>query len=75
MAWLNNHSCVRVLTHEEVLELCLVNVMREVAHKELVAVWVPDDPSAVHLTRVRLAPTCSQEKSLATICTITLYQH
>jgi hypothetical protein len=49
--------------------------MREVAHKELVAVWVPDDPPVVHLTGVRLAPTCSQEKSLATICTITLYQH
>ena len=36
-------------THEELLELALVDVVGKVAHKQLMAVWEADHPSGVHL--------------------------
>lgn len=52
-------------THEELFELALIDVMWEVANKELVAVWVPDNPPAVHVTGFRISPaTCGPERQV-----------
>lgn len=46
-------------THEEIFELIFINVMREVANKKLLAVWVADNSPVVHISRVCLPPsTC-----------------
>lgn len=57
-------SCfLRKHTHEEIFELALINVMWEVANKELMAVRVPDNPPAVHVTRFSISPaTCRSEQ-------------
>lgn len=39
-------------THKELFELVLIDVMWEVANKKLVAVRIPNDPPAVHVTRL-----------------------
>lgn len=52
-------------THEELFELALVNVVWEVTNKQLVAVWVPDDPPAVHVSRLSISPaSCRSEEQI-----------
>lgn len=55
----------RKRTHEELFELAFVNVMREVANKKLVAVWVPDNSPAVHVTRFGISPATCRSKQQA----------
>lgn len=56
-------SCFfRKLTHEEIFELALIDVMWEVANKKLMAVWVADNSPAVHVTRFSISSaTCRAE--------------
>lgn len=52
-------------THEELLELALIDVMWEVADKKLVAVWIAGISPAVHVTRFRISPaTCMSEQQV-----------
>lgn len=46
-------------THEELFELVLVDVMWEVAHKQLVAVRVPYNSPGVQITRFWISTTCT----------------
>lgn len=61
------HKCCfsRKHTHEEIFELALINVMWEVANKKLVAVWVTDNPPAVHVTGFSLSPATCRTKQQA----------
>lgn len=55
---------MRKHTHEEIFELALIDVMWEVADKKLMAVWVADNPPAVHVTRFSIASaTCRSERN------------
>lgn len=56
---LNNIS----ICHEEVFELALIDVMWEVADKKLMAVWVSDNPPAVHVTRFSVSPATFVNKT------------
>lgn len=51
------------IRHEELFQLALVDVMWEVADEKLLAVWVPDDPPAVHFPRFNLSPATFVDKT------------
>lgn len=54
-----------VLTHEELLQFALVNVMWQVPNKQLMAVWVTDYSAIVRLILLHIPSPCVGGKKKA----------